>query len=220
MTSSSSQLLTNCIYCSTNSYEQCSPPHRPHSPPIHGSPSSSYYQYPPFHNNISPEFHYQHYYPIPPESFLYPPSPPYSPPYYGLQQTGINQKNRNKTQIRNVYGQYDFNVGDGAGNRMIEMTNGWMGYNRESEYNAKKGGGGLGESLEGTVNALEGYEFLYETGNNAKAAIERFTLRPRSPWTQQEDRRLRELYNLLGPRWSKIATQLGTLRCGKQCEER
>ncbi|CAG8622668.1 8925_t:CDS:2, partial [Paraglomus occultum] len=42
----------------------------------------------------------------------------------------------------------------------------------------------------------------------------------RVPWNTQEDRRLRELYVRLGPRWSKIAAQLGTARCGKQCEER
>src|SRR6185436_6969202 len=130
----SSQLFTtyssNCIYCPTNSYEQRSLSHLPLSP-INVSPS--YYQYPFFHNNTSPEFHQSHYYSSTPDLSLYPPSPP----YYELQQTGLNQKYQNKTQIRNIYGPFDFNVGDGAGSRMIGMTNRWMGYNGESEYNAK-----------------------------------------------------------------------------------
>ncbi|CAG8544238.1 8373_t:CDS:2 [Paraglomus occultum] len=183
LNTSSSQHFTpyssNCIYCPTDSYscEQCPYSHYPLSPT---SPS----QYPFFYKNISPEYNHPHYNQISPD---YPPSPPYDE----LQQTGLNQKYQYKSQGRNIYNPY---FDDSADNRMIEMTNRWMRCSRESEYNAEfnQKGGGLGGGLKGTVNALEAYEFFYETGDNAKAAIERFTMRPRSPWTQQDETALKE----------------------------
>ncbi|KAK3810763.1 MAG: Homeodomain-like protein, partial [Benniella sp.] len=49
------------------------------------------------------------------------------------------------------------------------------------------------------------------------------SIKPRQvkgPWTEEEDRKLRELVNEYGPeKWVFIATRIGT-RTGKQCRER